>query len=89
MKNSRITIRGEYGDNEIINVEVIQTIFIGEGSVDYENKVIFKGSEKVQDEQIDLDAISDEEFEQFEETAENYFKSKYCTNNEELHYIVD
>ena len=89
MKNSRITIKGYFTENEKIIAKVIRTDFTGEGALDFTDKVIFQGEESVKENQINLDELTADEYSQFERDAERYFKEKYCKNNEDFYFDVE
>jgi len=88
MKNARIYINGNYGSLTNIECEVKKTTFTGEGSLDFETTILFEGIEHVLAEAENLDDMSDEEFDTFEEKSKQYFRDKYCKNGEDLCYMI-
>ncbi len=89
MKNSRITISGNYGNDEKIYVTISETTFTGEGTLDYIDDTIFKGIEVVSEQPLNTDSMSDDEFETFINQTQKYFKQKYCTKGQDFYYQID
>jgi len=75
MKANRITITGDFRSDDTVNFTAIETIFTGEGALDYINKTIEQG-------------VTVEAFEEDEE-AESYFENKYSKEGFDFYCSLD
>jgi len=79
MKTNRITTKGTFNSNDTVSFKVIETIFTGEGSLDYTNTTIEESTttEVLFDDDTDTDL------------TEEFFSNKYSKEGYDFICMID
>lgn len=79
MKTNRITVTGTFKSDDTVNFKVTETIFTGEGTLDYTNTIIEEGTttEVLYDEANDADL------------AEDFFSNRYSKEGFDFRCMID